>query len=566
MSRKAFSYTIKSWSLRLGHLALACLLGTACWHDSSAESAPRPVRNYIVGVSPFIPQAQAAAVRKALFLMMLEKIPIGSHVTVFDAYHLVRITDFAIPAKDAFTYPKIRTKQFAPNLRETQRFLDTSVVGDGEAGEGMIRVPEFLDLVASLGLHDQPPATVVLLGGALYLDPNDARFSMAGGLYPTDEHLCVARAMSVFGTTDRRGQLRGARVHYAYLGHPWVNAVHEEPVRRFWSLFIEEQGGELVTFVGDLPTVVDRMADPDAHAPWRYQLNCTEPPNPSRPLRIGIRWTCHDCDLDLYSRPGAAAAELCFRNTRTPEGVYIKDYTSSPPANDFEWIEYRVRVDLSKVKAAVNFYAGQSAGGVSGEVRVQSGERTYGAPFRIAASEGNQGGESDHRASSRYWTVLDIGALVGRGRGRPAQPGISAQPRPAPAPVAAPPTEPPAAAPPSAASASRGVGAARGVRILSPQNGSTIHAGQTPSPVPHAVEGDVYGFGQGEIERFHLEVEVSILTNDVFPQGIAEVHGNGTWRLPTAWFGGSQHTVRAVLKDGNGNEINSQEISVTVVH
>lgn len=585
MNRQTLRSLIQSWSL-LTLLAVACAPGAACRHG---ETSPRAnAGDLIIGVSPFLPEAEVPVVRSALFRMILEKAPSGSRITVFDAYHLSRITDFRIPPGEAFNRLKIRTKHLGRNLREIQKFLDAlaaSGTGDGDM-DGRIRAPQFLDLVAGSRPEDLPPTTVVLLGGALYLDPRDGRFSMESGRYPTDGHLCVAREESVFGVADRRGQLKGTRVHYAYLGAPWINDLHEEPVRRFWSLFTAQQGGELVTFAADLPTVVDRMGEPAVHSPWSYELRCPEQPKPEMmtvrrpviagpdlwnaelsvsppgqtrgPLKIGIRWSCLACDLDLYSRPAAGAAELFYRNPKTAEGVYFKDYLTSPtPVNALESIEYLEPVDLAKVAAAVNFYGGQSAGGISGEVRVQTVEGTYGGEFRIEAAEGNRGGESGNRAGSRHWTVLDIGALVGLEKDRrPA--GQDERSEPA--------LEEPPAAPSTKQQAFRDTGPARGVRILSPQDGSTIRAGEAPGPVPHPVDGDVYGFDQAEIRRFGLTVEVEILTNQSWPQGIAEVRENGTWRLPTAWFGSSRHIVRAVLKDGNGNEIHAHEISVTVVH
>lgn len=107
----------------------------------------------------------------------------------------------------------------------------------------------------------------------------------------------------------------------------------------------------------------------------------------------------------------------------------------------------------------------------------------------------------------------------------------------------------------------RHTGAARGVRILSPKEGSTIRGGNAPGPVPCPIEGDVYGFNQAEIQRFGLTVEVSVVTSAEFEQGIAEVHDDGTWRLPTVWLGGATHTIRAVLKDSNGNKISSHEVN-----
>jgi hypothetical protein len=586
----------------IGYGSLSCvLLAGACTLGCGEPPPPPPYRSgdFVLGVTPFIPEAEASAVRNALFRIVLEKIPSGSHVTIFDGYRLRRITDFRIPPGKAYDRLKIRSKNLARNLREIQGFLNASA--PAEAGvEGRIQMPQLLDLVAGSRPDNPAPLTVVLLGGALYLDPQDGRFSMAGGRYPSDDHLCVSREESVFGIADRGGRLQGARVHYGYWGNPWISGLHEAPVRRFWNLFFAEQGAELVTFAGDLPTVVDRMSVLDVHAPELDELQCPAQPKlgmiavqrplPGEllwlqgettscpesgplqtrgPLKIGIRWRCLDCDLDLYSRPIAGASELFYGNPRTAEGVYFKDFLKSPtPSNAFEWIEYLQPVDLAGIEAAVNFYGGRSPGGVAGEVRIQTKDGTCGGSFRIKAAEGNRGEEGDDRLKSSHWAVLDIGRVVGLGKDRrPAEGDVtSVSPR---LPEMAPARlddEPPPAVPVTDGGEQRRTSQARGVRILTPRDGSTIRGSDEPGPVPHPVAGDVFGFSQADIRKFGLTVEVSIFTTGDFPQGIAEVREDGTWRLPTAWFGGSRHSMRAVLRDDNGNEIDSDEITVTVVH
>jgi hypothetical protein len=72
------------------------------------------------------------------------------------------------------------------------------------------------------------------------------------------------------------------------------------------------------------------------------------------------------------------------------------------------------------------------------------------------------------------------------------------------------------------------------------------------------------GYGEKEIERLGLFVEVVIKTDQWYPQGCAIVTGDGKWSLKEARFGGSVHIIKAVLKDRHNHEHQSAEIEVTI--
>jgi hypothetical protein len=107
---------------------------------------------------------------------------------------------------------------------------------------------------------------------------------------------------------------------------------------------------------------------------------------------------------------------------------------------------------------------------------------------------------------------------------------------------------------------------ARGIRILSPRDGGEITLDQEESmPARREIRGDITGFTRQEIENLRLRVEVSIMTDKWYPQGVARVQSDSTWGLRQAHFGGSDHTIKAVLKDGSGNELTITTIKVTLL-
>ena len=104
------------------------------------------------------------------------------------------------------------------------------------------------------------------------------------------------------------------------------------------------------------------------------------------------------------------------------------------------------------------------------------------------------------------------------------------------------------------------------IRILEPRNGAKIFLEANESmPAQRPVRGDVIGFTREEIDSFQLTVYLTIRTDKLYPQGIARVQSDGTWIIRSAHFGGAIHTLRAVLKDKNDNEIASDVAEVTLV-
>jgi len=83
-------------------------------------------------------------------------------------------------------------------------------------------------------------------------------------------------------------------------------------------------------------------------------------------------------------------------------------------------------------------------------------------------------------------------------------------------------------------------------------------------PIVRTVSGEVIGYSEKEIERLGLFVEVLIKTDQWYPQGSARVDSDGKWSLKEARFGGSDHIIKAVLKDRYHHEHKSAEIEVTV--
>ncbi len=571
-----------SWPL------FALVLAIVACSSAADEQASSEI---VVGVSPFFAPADRDAVKKTVYHLLLETVPVGTRITLFDAFNLKRITDLNIPDRPEYRPARVRAHLAKSSLAAINRFFAErlALAGGEEGPSGGIRLPQFLDFLANF--RQQPKLTaIIVLGSPLYIDPRDREFSMSDGLMPTDGHLCVSQTRSVFGTTNRRGPLAGVPLHYGYLPNPWLNDFHEYRARQFWSLYVREVGGRLVTFTGDLPTLLEQTKAPVLHPLESLTLDCQQPGkigmvsvmksdwgDPRFPLSrgipcatkekmsIGLLWKCSECDLDLYSRPAGAAKDLYYGNPYTDFGIHYKDFKTLPnPAYGFEWVEYQRPVTLAELKTAVNFYGGRSPEKVRGEIRVKIGDKAYGGEFTLEAQSGNQGTDGDRREKSNYWRILDLEKLLGCVATAPATATI--RPR-----AQRPEPERPSGSPRprSGIRGGRGTEAnnSKVVRIHSPGNGEVLESPQGRTVIfEHPVTGDVLGYDQHEILALGLQVDVRIETNQEYPQGIALVSPDGRWVLPTAYFGGSRHIVKAMLMDRNGNVLGSTEVTVNLIH
>jgi hypothetical protein len=230
-------------------------------------------------------------------------------------------------------------------------------------------------------------------------------------------------------------------VYWAYFGEPWESDLHREKVTRFWALYLERRGGRLASFSADLATAMSSFTS-EAPGPSAASNGWVEDPLQTRPemlrasrsvelvdwlngnvlpdanplppsemtgpLKIGIRWK-DNIDLDLYATPHRGAETLFFQHSRSPEGYYAKDHRASP-GREYEYIEFESPVDVRKVRAFVNFYAGSCPGGPRGEVRLEFLNRIYSGTFAIASAEGNQGRSGPAQAD--FWTQIPIQEIL----------------------------------------------------------------------------------------------------------------------------------------------------------
>lgn len=382
-------------------------------------------QNMVVALSPY---QQNAVANTKLLLKQLTRLETGSKVVLLDGYRLSKLGEFKLPKNQLS--PKALLKYNGKTVAALLHFAKQMPKQDQVQLINAVRLPQLLRFIAE---NYQPsPAKglstsvdkfldVVVLGSPLYSDPNEPAVSMANAYIPSDGHIQASLALTPYGTAGRTNSLKAVRVHIGFdQTTPIINDQHRFFLQRFWTLFIENQGGKLISFISDQATLFERVlnkAEPLPHdfklepssklemirirqqAPVNpiYQRELSSIPLDARTLKqadaveIGISWDCATCDLDLYAQALPNAEPIYFGHSETPTGNHWKDFTSSPSLlNGYETISFHVPLDLSQLKLAVNWYEGQAPEGVKGRLRVSVAGFTFEQPFIIQASSGNR--------------------------------------------------------------------------------------------------------------------------------------------------------------------------------
>mgnify|MGYP001361140210 CR=1 FL=1 len=418
-----------------------------------AVTKPVSARDMALGLSPYMETSLADSQIRSMLLFLTETLEPGDNCFIFDAYRMQTLGTFVVPDKPAYRHSKAKIQanrqlvatlfQFSKSARRPQGANEPLI-------NGAIRLPQALRFIGT-NYPAMQDSDLIILGSPIYDDPNDQAFSMRQNHIPGDGHLTKTRSVTPYGIRGDNALLAKRRVHLLYPDETWKQDDHHAYfVHRFWTLFIESQGGQLSSFTNDIPTLFQRLksnAPPPKHG---YKLEATDKlemillrppavkhrtsiyerplstePVPSSVLRqasnveVGITWECGGCDLDLYGQQAPGQPALSFMNTQTSDGHYFKDWTSSPrAASGYETLAYYTPLDMKALLLAVNFYDGQSSGGVKGELRISLNGQTYAKAFHVPAQKGNAGvGRQEtiasRRAANDHWLVIDPLEVIG---------------------------------------------------------------------------------------------------------------------------------------------------------
>lgn len=214
-----------------------------------------PMRDCIIGVSSSYAVGDRTNVATAVLEFILDDAPPGSIVRVINASDQVQVTSIAIPNGEMFERNRAARRSRMRNEVAALKnfFLKSQPVSENLAGT--INLPRFLEFVAQTSNGQKP--TVIVIASPFYVDPRNEGFNLKEA-YCSDGHITADSQASVFSTKAKQSALDGVAVHYGYLNDCFVNSLHEEKTRRFFSLFVGAQKGVLATFLSDVNLVFER--------------------------------------------------------------------------------------------------------------------------------------------------------------------------------------------------------------------------------------------------------------------------------------------------------------------
>ncbi len=360
------------------------------------------------------------------------------------------LAEFKVPDQDGYDALPVKRRIFYKPMQSLKTIIQSLPQG-AEAGSALLHIPQTLKFLSTQKFDNtggDRKVSVLLVGSALYIDDKEQSFNMKDGIFPSDGHIRASERHTVYGTDDKRGFLNGFTIHMLITNaeSDWANDLYKFRIKRFWSLFSKNQGGVLATFTNDRDTAFDRFAQSAntqiEPVEFDYTANKVEmlritrdvlpvndtkeariadfmsdgvilsnipPSKTTGKLKIGIRWPCLDCDVDLYAKSAAGADYLYYGKSSTDEGTYFKDFQNSPDTiHGLEYIEFTKEVDASNINAKINLYKGNTDKPVSGVVRAEFDGKVYEKPFIINATQGNSGGNDPN-----YWTSVDVKELLG---------------------------------------------------------------------------------------------------------------------------------------------------------
>lgn len=352
------------------------------------------------------------------------------------------LATFDVPNEEGYGNTNVKKKKFMKELIELKNSIKAlPVCEEGQAQE--FRVPQILTHLATSKLLDRN-VTVLLVGSALYTDKREPAFNMTDGFFPSDGHILVGEKSSIYGTAGKEDDLKNFNFHYLVTNKEgdFLNQLHRQRINRFWGLLVKNQGGNLNSFTTDLDSAFRRFAAsvqrPQDDFSFDHTANKVEmlkvtrevvsaadfepqfmkkdlplafyPPRKTvGKLKVGIRWPCINCDVDLYAKSNSSPKFLYFSNVRSDEGIYHKDYQSSPDTvNGLEYIDFTKDVDVNDLDVKLNFYAGHADKGVPGIIRAEFNGSVYEDRFFISATDGNRGDTGD----PQNWQTIDFKKLL----------------------------------------------------------------------------------------------------------------------------------------------------------
>lgn len=285
---------------------------------ANAAAAPR---HYVVAIGVGLPVKQGEDVFKLSMDLLLNRAQAGDRVEFIAAPQGNLLAAVVVPAGTARA--RANSREYASKFGALKQFLCAPSTVDQRLST-QLRLPQLTDEIAR-SRQPQNELVLILVGSPLYLasSEREAAFDMEKGLTPGDGMIAASVNESLFGTAERKGQLRNTTVHWLTPTDDWaVGEMHRRAVTRFWTLFFGEQGAALSTFSGDIARVFEQAVNGDSSPVIAATLDPNDRGLVMRPPPVFKRETAPAIEARLSVPPAAAHANrLVAPRTNPPVAV-----------------------------------------------------------------------------------------------------------------------------------------------------------------------------------------------------------------------------------------------------
>lgn len=370
----------------------------------------------------------------------------GDTLIAFDGISMDRVVRITIPEGKAFEKYNVRRNRFKKQLGKLYTHLKGAEHKASETAKEISLSVAYEKMGAVFSpLGNGEAAHLLIISSPIENNALTPELSFRNGRYPSDGHIKASKRHSSYGRANLTGFLDGVSVHVLSSAPDslYASAYHKERIHRFNYLSVLEMGGNLVTFTNQPDTAFERMAagyktsryqfdfdtsvrkitmldvpDPDATPlfiaePWLSPDATIEnraPPATRSTVKVGIRWDCTSCDLDIYARGTDGSPWIYYGNRRTNFGKFFKDWMTSPDAsNGLEVVHFTKPVLIEDMQIMVNFYSGATQEPPVGALRIFMNGKIYEAPFQIRTIEGDKGSNRSNPSRSGAWYSFDLG-------------------------------------------------------------------------------------------------------------------------------------------------------------
>jgi|GEM_PF-7055774 len=236
--------------------------------------------DYVVAVPPGLAEDQMKEIRREIEHLAFNTLDTDSTLKVIDSTTGKEVATFSVPEGRAYEQANYRRNAFASQLNELRRHLQ-SPAKDAQSSA------TFAEFMVTLSGKRDTPLHVLYAGSPL--NGSMKGFEFLAGRYPSDGHLSADPRLTPLSTATKNEYLKNVRIHFLALIEPgsWDSPAHKDRVNRFWSLFIQSQGGMLVTTTDDVRRAFARLIDTQSEPLHQFALDETR--NQVAMLKIDAR-------------------------------------------------------------------------------------------------------------------------------------------------------------------------------------------------------------------------------------------------------------------------------------